>query len=170
MPVIVMDAVNGMKNELYTSTVESSILLALKIGGIYMLFSFIKGFFLFLMRQTIIIMSRLIEYDMKNEVFAQYQRMGFAFYQRNRIGDLMNRISEDVSQVRSYLGPGIMYSINLVVMFALCIYQMVQISPMLTVYVLLPLPLMSFMIYKVSSKMNALSKEVQSEQSHLSFS
>jgi ATP-binding cassette subfamily B multidrug efflux pump len=168
MPVIVMDAVNGMKNELYASTVESSLMLALKIGGIYMLFSFIKGFFLFLMRQTIIIMSRLIEYDLKNEVFAQYQRMGFAFYQRNRIGDLMNRISEDVSQVRSYLGPGIMYSINLVVMFALCIYQMVKISPMLTVYVLIPLPLMSFMIYKVSSKMNALSKEVQGEQSMMS--
>ncbi|MEN9398938.1 MAG: hypothetical protein RL632_39 [Bacteroidota bacterium] len=168
MPVIVMDAVNGMKEELYASTVESSFMLALKIGGIYMLFSFIKGFFLFLMRQTIIIMSRLIEYDLKNEVFAQYQRMGFAFYQRNRIGDLMNRISEDVSQVRSYLGPGIMYSINLVVMFALCIYQMVKISPMLTVYVLIPLPLMSFMIYKVSSKMNALSKEVQGEQSMMS--
>ncbi len=168
MPVIVMEAVNGMKDELYTSTVESSLLLALKIGGIYMLFSLIKGFFLFLMRQTIIIMSRLIEYDLKNEVFAQYQRMGFAFYQRNRIGDLMNRISEDVSQVRSYLGPGIMYTINLIVMFALCIYQMVKISPMLTVYVLIPLPLMSFMIYKVSSKMNALSKDVQAEQSMMS--
>ena len=168
MPVVVMDAVNGMKDELYNSTIESSLFLALKIGGIYMLFSFIKGFFLFLMRQTIIIMSRLIEYDMKNEVFAQYQRMGFAFYQRNRIGDLMNRISEDVSQVRSYLGPGIMYSINLVVMFVLCIYQMVQISPVLTIYVLSPLPLMSFMIYKVSSKMNALSKDVQAEQSMMS--
>ena len=168
MPVIVMDAVNGMKHELYASTVESSLMLALKIGGVYMLFSLIKGFFLFLMRQTIIIMSRLIEYDLKNEVFAQYQRMGFAFYQRNRIGDLMNRISEDVSQVRSYLGPGIMYTINLVVMFALCIYQMVKISPMLTLYVLIPLPLMSFMIYKVSSKMNALSKNVQAEQSMMS--
>jgi ATP-binding cassette subfamily B protein len=168
MPVIVMDAVNGMKHELYASTVESSLMLALKIGGVYMLFSLIKGFFLFLMRQTIIIMSRLIEYDLKNEVFAQYQRMGFAFYQRNRIGDLMNRISEDVSQVRSYLGPGIMYTINLVVMFALCIYQMVKISPMLTLYVLIPLPLMSFMIYKVSSKMNTLSKNVQAEQSMMS--
>ncbi len=168
MPVIVMDAVNGMKHELYASTLESSLILALKIGGVYMLFSLIKGFFLFLMRQTIIIMSRLIEYDLKNEVFAQYQRMGFAFYQRNRIGDLMNRISEDVSQVRSYLGPGIMYTINLVVMFALCIYQMVKISPMLTLYVLIPLPLMSFMIYKVSSKMNALSKNVQAEQSMMS--
>ena len=168
MPVIVMDAVNGMKHELYDSTLESSLMLALKIGGVYMLFSLIKGFFLFLMRQTIIIMSRLIEYDLKNEVFAQYQRMGFAFYQRNRIGDLMNRISEDVSQVRSYLGPGIMYTINLVVMFALCIYQMVKISPMLTLYVLIPLPLMSFMIYKVSSKMNALSKNVQAEQSMMS--
>jgi len=168
MPVIVMDAVNGMKHELYASTLESSLMLALKIGGVYMLFSLIKGFFLFLMRQTIIIMSRLIEYDLKNEVFAQYQRMGFAFYQRNRIGDLMNRISEDVSQVRSYLGPGIMYTINLVVMFALCIYQMVKISPMLTLYVLIPLPLMSFMIYKVSSKMNALSKNVQAEQSMMS--
>jgi ATP-binding cassette subfamily B protein len=80
----------------------------------------------------------------------------------------MNRISEDVSQVRSYLGPGIMYTINLVVMFALCIYQMVKISPMLTLYVLIPLPLMSFMIYKVSSKMNALSKNVQAEQSMMS--
>jgi len=133
-----------------------------------MLLSIFSGFFLFLTRQTIIIMSRLIEYDLKNEIYDQYQRLDYGFYKQNSTGDLMNRISEDVSQVRMYLGPGIMYTINLITLSALVIYQMVLISPSLTLYVLLPLPLMSFLIYKVSSKMNNLSKEVQVEQSFMS--
>jgi ATP-binding cassette subfamily B protein len=143
-------------------------MLALKLGGIYMLLSLCSGFFLFLMRQTIIIMSRLIEYDLKNEIFDKYQQLDFMFYKSKNTGDLMNRISEDVSQVRMYLGPGIMYTLNLIALFVLVLYQMIAISPTLTLFVLLPLPLMSFLIYRVSSKMNLLSKEVQKEQSFMS--
>lgn len=146
----------------------SLLLVAAKVGGVYILLNIGSGFFLFLTRQTIIIMSRLIEYDLKNEIYAQYQKLDFSFFKKNKTGDLMNRISEDVSQVRMYLGPGIMYSINLVALFAFVLYQMISISPILTVYVLIPLPLMSFLIYKVSSKMNQLSTEVQREQSLMS--
>ena len=87
------------------------------LGGIMILMAFLRGFFLFLVRQTIIVMSRKIEYDLKNEVFEQYQNLPLSFYRKNNTGDLMNRISEDVSQVRMYLGPGIMYGINLLVLF-----------------------------------------------------
>jgi ATP-binding cassette subfamily B protein len=113
-------------------------------------------------------MSRRIEFDLKNEIYRQYQNLDLSFYKKNNTGDLMNRISEDVSHVRMYLGPGVMYSINLVVLFTLVVYQMIMISPSLTALVLIPLPLMSFLIYKVSAKMNFLSKKVQEEQSMLS--
>jgi ATP-binding cassette subfamily B protein len=112
-------------------------------------------------------MSRRIEYDIKNEVFNHYLSLDTAFYKRNRIGDLMNRISEDVSQVRMYLGPGIMYSINLVVLSVMSIYQMFQINVTLAFFALLPLPLMSYLIYRVSNNINAASKSVQEEQSRL---
>jgi ATP-binding cassette subfamily B protein len=131
-------------------------------------FSLLKGFFLFLMRQTIIVMSRFIEYDLKNEIYNKYQALDQSFYKKNATGDLMNRISEDVGLVRMYTGPGIMYTINLAVSFILIVTKMVSISPSLTFYVLLPLPLMSILIYKVSSKMNKMSLEVQKEQSFLS--
>ena len=120
------------------------------------------------MRQTIIVMSRFIEFDLKNEIYAHYQKLDLGFFKRNSTGDLMNRISEDVSQVRMYLGPGIMYTINLVVLSSMIIVQMVNISPQLTLFVLMPLPLMSFLIYRVSSKMNTMSRKVQEEQSNLS--
>jgi ATP-binding cassette subfamily B protein len=120
------------------------------------------------MRQTIIVMSRFIEFDLKNEIYAHYQKLDLGFFKRNSTGDLMNRISEDVSQVRMYLGPGIMYTINLVVLSSMIIVQMVKISPQLTLFVLMPLPLMSFLIYRVSSKMNTMSRKVQEEQSNLS--
>lgn len=141
---------------------------ALKVGGYYMFLSLISGFFLFLTRQTIIIMSRLIEYDMKNEIYKHYQKLNYSFYKKNNTGDLMNRISEDVSHVRMYLGPGVMYSINLGVMAILIVWNMVSISVPLTIAVLVPLPIMSFLIYKVASKMNSLSKTVQEEQSNMS--
>jgi ATP-binding cassette, subfamily B, multidrug efflux pump len=141
---------------------------ALYIGALYMTLNIFKGIFLFFQRQTIILASRHIEYDLKNEIFDQYQRLGYAFYKRNSTGDLMNRISEDVSQVRMFLGPGIMYNVNLVVVFGLIIYQMMSINVWLTVIVLIPLPIMSFLIYKVSSRINLLSKKVQKEQSNLS--
>ena len=93
----------------------------------------LKGLFLFFMRQTIIVMSRLIEFDMKNEIYSHYQQLDLAFYKRNKTGDLMARISEDVSQVRMYLGPAIMYSISTVTLFVMILTQMILIHPMLTV-------------------------------------
>jgi ATP-binding cassette subfamily B protein len=168
MPLFVKDAVDQFMNTVVVTTPDDTLIMALKLGGLYMFLSICSGFFLFLTRQTIIVMSRLIEYDLKNEIYDQYQRLDYGFYKQNSTGDLMNRISEDVSQVRMYLGPGIMYTINLVALSALVIYQMIKISPSLTLFVLLPLPLMSFLIYKVSSKMNSLSKDVQVEQSFMS--
>jgi ATP-binding cassette subfamily B multidrug efflux pump len=168
MPVYVKDTVDTFMSNTQFNSFENILILSATLGGIYMLLSLLKGFFLFLMRQTIIVMSRFIEFDLKNEIFNHYQQLDTAFYKKNATGDLMNRISEDVSQVRMYLGPGVMYTINLVVLFVMVIYQMVDISPLLTFYVLLPLPLMSFLIYKVSTRMNYLSKKVQEEQSLLS--
>ncbi len=113
-------------------------------------------------------MSRHIEFDLKNEIFNHYQKLDISFFKKNKTGDLMNRISEDVGLVRMYLGPGIMYTINLIVLVTMIIFQMVQISPLLTLFVLIPLPIMSILIYKVSTKMNKLSSMVQTEQSTIS--
>ncbi|MGB1453512.1 MAG: ABC transporter ATP-binding protein [Crocinitomicaceae bacterium] len=168
MPLFVKTTIDSLMQNMSINSVNDALWISLKIGGIYMLLSFAKGFFLFLMRQTIIVMSRHIEFDLKNEIYDQYQQLDMSFYKKNRTGDLMNRISEDVSHVRMYLGPGIMYSINLIILFALVVYQMINISPILTAYVLIPLPIMSYLIYKVSAKMNLLSKKVQEEQSLLS--
>ena len=127
-----------------------------------------RGVFVFLNRQTIIIMSRLIEYDLKNEIYSHYQKLTPAFYKNNNTGDLMNRISEDVSKVRMYLGPAIMYSINLVVLSVLTIYYMVSVNLELTLYALAPLPIMTIMIYYISRVMNQRSEEVQRQQSIVS--
>jgi len=143
---------------------------SLKIGAIFISLSILSGIFLFFMRQTIIKVSRFIEFDIKNEIYAHYQKLDYSFYKMNNTGDLMNRISEDVSYVRNFLGPGIMYTVNLIVLFAMVVYQMIMIDGFLTFLVLIPLPIMSFLIYKVSSKMNILSTEVQKEQSKLSTS
>ena len=168
MPLYVKSTVDDLMGSTTISGYEDALFLSFKIGGIYILLSIGKGFFLFLMRQTIIVMSRFIEFDLKNEIYAHYQKLDLGFFKRNSTGDLMNRISEDVSQVRMYLGPGIMYTINLVVLSSMIIVQMVNISPQLTLFVLMPLPLMSFLIYRVSSKMNTMSRKVQEEQSNLS--
>lgn len=127
-----------------------------------------RGFFLFLVRQTIIVMSRLVEYDLKNEVFAHYESLPLSFYRRNNTGDLMNRISEDVSRVRMYLGPSIMYGLNLVILFLMLIPFMFSISVELTLYALAPLPLLSFSIYYVNNIINKRSEEIQKSQSGLS--
>ena len=168
MPLYVKSTIDELMSGAHFNVLEDVLILSLKIGGIYMLLSALSGFFLFLTRQTIIVMSRLIEYDLKNEIYQHYQKLDFSFYKKNATGDLMNRISEDVSQVRMYLGPGVMYTINLCALFAMVIYQMIQINGWLTLFVLIPLPVMSFLIYFVSSKMNLLSKEVQKEQSLMS--
>lgn len=167
MPAYVKESIDDLQQTTINPTLESALWLAAKIGGFYLLLSFMKGFFLFLMRQTIIIMSRRIEYDLKNEIYNHYQKLDSSFYKRNRIGDLMNRISEDVSQVRMYLGPGIMYSVNLIVLSVLSISQMLEISLTLTLFSLIPLPLMSILIYKVSKKINEASKQVQEAQSEI---
>ncbi|MBL8012095.1 MAG: ABC transporter ATP-binding protein [Flavobacteriales bacterium] len=141
---------------------------ALLLAALYLVFALLKGLFMFFMRQTIIVMSRLIEYDMKNVIFDHYQSLDRAFYKRNSTGDLMNRISEDVGKVRMYLGPAVMYTVNLVVLFVLCIGFMLSVNPTLTLWTLLPLPLMSLVIYRVSDLINRRSLDVQRQQSLLS--
>ena len=128
----------------------------------------ISGFLTFLMRQTIINVSRYIEFDLKNEIFEHYQKLCLSFYKNNRTGDLMNRISEDVGKVRMYFGPAIMYSINTIALFVIVISYMVSIAPLLTVYTLLPLPILSLAIYKLSKAINIRSTAVQETLSDLS--
>lgn len=140
----------------------------LLLGAMFLAIAFFKGLFMFFMRQTLIVMSRYIEYDLKNEVYAHYQKLNLAFYKRNNTGDLMNRISEDVSRVRMYLGPAIMYAINLTVLFILVIVTMFSVNSKLTLFVLLPLPFLSITIYYVSSIINRKSERVQWQLSNLS--
>jgi len=127
----------------------------------------ISGFFTFMMRQTLIVMSRLIEFDLKNEIFQQYENLSLNFYKRNRTGDLMNRISEDVGKVRMYVGPAIMYTMNMLVLFVVAITKMTQIDTKLTFYTLLPLPILSVSIYILSGVINKRSNVVQQYLSKL---
>jgi ATP-binding cassette subfamily B protein len=165
MPLIVKDAVNEFKLDF---DVENWLSISLKLALLYMLLSLGKGIFLFFTRQTVIKVSRYIEYDLKNEIYNQYQRLNYNFYRRNSTGDLMNRISEDVSKVRMYLGPGVMYTVNLLFLFAFILYAMMSINVQLTLYTLAPLPIMSYLVYKVSSIMNRQSEQVQRQQSKIS--
>jgi len=127
----------------------------------------LSGVFTFIMRQAIIVMSRLIEFDLKNEIFEHYQKLSLNFYKKNRTGDLMNRISEDVGKVRMYFGPAIMYSLNMITLFVVVISYMIQIDPTLTLYTLLPLPALSISIYILSRVINQRSKVVQEYLSKL---
>ncbi len=128
----------------------------------------IAGIFTFLMRQTIINVSRYIEYDLKNEVYAQYQKLSLNFYKKNRTGDLMNRISEDVGRVRMYAGPAIMYSINTITLFVIALIYMFNQAPTLTLYTIVPLPILSVIIYKLSKEIHKRSTVVQEYLSKLS--
>jgi ATP-binding cassette, subfamily B, multidrug efflux pump len=130
-------------------------------AGIILLMALLKGVFTFYMRQTIIVMSRLIENDLKNEIYHHYQTLPLSFYRKNRTGDLMARISEDVSRVRMYLGPAIMYGINLVSLFLMVVPYMFSVNPRLTLYTLLPLPILSVSIYYVNSIIERKSDEIQ---------
>ncbi|WP_010135794.1 ABC transporter ATP-binding protein [Ochrovirga pacifica] len=127
----------------------------------------LSGFFTFLMRQTIIVTSRLVEFDLKNEIYQQYQRLSLNFYKKNRTGDLMNRISEDVSKVRMYVGPAIMYTINMLVLFSVAIYKMLEIDVKLTLYTLIPFPVLSVSIFILSKNINIKSTIVQQQLSEL---
>lgn len=134
---------------------------------IYIGLALLKGLFMFLMRQTIIIMSRHIEFDQKNELYAHYQKLTPAFYKMHNTGDLMSRVAEDVGRVRQYVGPAIMYFMNLVVLFVLVIWAMIDVSPVLTMYVLLPLPVLSVSIYYVNNLIEKKSELIQTQLSHL---
>lgn len=128
----------------------------------------IAGFLTFLMRQTLIVMSRLIEFDLKNEVFQQYENLSQIFYKQNRTGDLMNRISEDVGKVRMYVGPAVMYTINTFIRFSIVIVYMYNVSPELTLYTLLPLPILSYGIFRLSKLINKRSTIFQQYLSKIS--
>ncbi len=133
----------------------------------YLIFYLIKGVFLFYQRQTIIVMSRYIEYDLKNEIYDQYQKLDTSFYKKNRTGDIMNRISEDVNRVRMYLGPAVMYTINLIILVVMCIWVMWDFDSELTLYTLSPLPFMMLLIFYVSTIINRRTDRVQKQQSKL---
>jgi len=134
-------------------------------GILILVMALLRGFFLFLIRQTLIIMSRKIEYDMKNELFEHFQFLPLSFYRKNSTGDLMARISEDVSRVRMYLGPAIMYGLNLLILFPLVISYMISVNLELTLYSLLPLPILSLSIYYVNNQINLRSEKIL--QDHL---
>jgi ATP-binding cassette subfamily B multidrug efflux pump len=142
--------------------------MALWLAVGYLVFYLLKGVFLFYQRQTIIVMSRYIEYDLKNEIYQHYQKLDTAFYKRNRTGDLMNRISEDVNRVRMYLGPAVMYTINLIVLIVMCVAVMIKVDKELTFYTLAPLPFMMAGIFYVSTVINRRTEKVQQQQSKLS--
>ncbi len=137
-------------------------------AGLILLMALLRGVFLYFMRQTLIVMSRLIEFDLKNEIFEHYQVLPLSFYRRNNTGDLMNRISEDVGRVRMYLGPAIMYGLTLVTLFLMLIPLMFEISPTLTWYALSPLPLLSISIFWVNNKVEKRAEQIQESQSKLS--
>ncbi len=138
------------------------------LGVLILISALLRGIFMFFMRQTIIVMSRIIEYDLKNEIFEHYQSLPLSFYRKNNTGDLMNRISEDVSKVRMYFGPAIMYGITLLTLFLMVIPFMFSINFKLTIYSLLPLPILSLSIYLVNNIIHKRSEKIQESLSNLS--
>ena len=161
----VRNALDSLIEKLNNQENENISLVLLKYGGLIVLFAILKGIFLYMTRQTIIVMSRKIEFDLKNEVFDHYQKLSIGFYKINKTGDLMNRITEDITKVRMYLGPAIMYSINLSVLFPLVIYKMFAVSKILSIFVLFPLPLLAISVYFVSNRINKKSERVQAQLS-----
>tara|TARA_B100000902_G_scaffold399838_1_gene472916 strand:+ start:6582 stop:8336 length:1755 start_codon:yes stop_codon:yes gene_type:complete len=147
------------------STKNTRNFVLLKYGGLIIVFAIMKGTFMYFMRQTIIVMSRKIEFDLKNTIYKQYQKLSLSFYKKNNTGDLMNRITEDVNRVRMYLGPALMYAINMLFLFTLVISKMISINTTLTMYVLAPLPILAIAIYFVSNQINRKSEIVQRQLS-----
>lgn len=139
----------------------------LYFGALVLGLAILMGIFMYYMRQTIVVMSRLIEYDQRKEIFAHYAEMSQAFFRRNKTGDLMSRITEDVSKVRMYAGPALLYGINMVTLFALTIWSMVRVDLELTLYTLAPLPILSISIYYVSRLINQKSEAIQQQLARL---
>lgn len=137
-------------------------------GAIVLALALLRGIFLFLMRQSIILISRHIEYDLKNEIYNHYQELDFAFFRNNNTGDLMNRATEDVNQVRNYLGPAIMYAINTVALSIMIIYAMYAVNPTLATYSLIPIPIIAIIILFVNKIINRRSTRIQAQLSKLS--
>ncbi len=164
--VTIYQSLEGFSRQ--SSYYQVFISIVLFFGCIVFLVAVIKGIFMFFMRQTIIVMSRLVEYDMKNEIYEHYQILNLSFYRKNNTGDLMNRVSEDVSRVRMYIGPAIMYTLNLIVLFILVISTMISVNAKLTFYAVLPLPLLFLAIYFVQNLINQKSEDIQAQLSTLS--
>ena len=169
-PRLVGDSMTTIENYLNLESVSPDELKEILLLNIIFIVgaSLISGFFTFLMRQTIINVSRYIEFDVKNEIFSHYQSLDQVFYKKNRTGDLMNRISEDVSKVRMYYGPVLMYGTNAIILFIVIISYMFSVAPKLTIYSLIPLPILSIFIYKISDLINKKSTKVQESLSDLS--
>lgn len=169
-PRLVGDSMTKIENYLNLNNISPIELREVLLFNILLIVgaSLISGFFTFLMRQTIINVSRFIEFDVKSEIFNHYQSLDQIFYKKNRTGDLMNRISEDVSKVRMYYGPVIMYGTNALILFIVIISYMFSVAPMLTIYSLIPLPILSIFIYKISDLINMKSTHVQESLSDLS--
>lgn len=169
-PRLVGDSMTSIENYLNVQSVTPDELKEVLLMNIIFIIgaSLISGFFTFLMRQTIINVSRFIEFDVKNQIFSHYQSLDQLFYKKNRTGDLMNRISEDVSKVRMYYGPVLMYGTNAIILFIVIISYMFSVAPKLTIYSLIPLPVLSIFIYKISDLINKKSTKVQESLSDLS--
>ncbi|MGA0048909.1 MAG: ABC transporter ATP-binding protein [Flavobacteriaceae bacterium] len=169
-PRLIGNSLTAVETFLSTESADFEAIKSLLLYNILIIVgtTLISGFFTFLMRQTIINVSRYIEYDLKNEIFWHYQKLTQRFYKNNRTGDLMNRISEDVGKVRMYVGPAFMYSINTVALFIIVIGYMISIAPTLTLYTLIPLPLLSYIIYKLSTIIHDKSTLVQEMLSKMS--
>ena len=169
-PRLVGDSITKIENYLSLNNISPDELKGILFINIVLIIgaSLVSGFFTFLMRQTIINVSRFIEFDVKNEIFSHYQSLDQIFYKKNRTGDLMNRISEDVSKVRMYYGPVLMYGTNAIVLFTIIIFYMYSVAPKLTIYSLIPLPILSIFIYRISNIINKKSTLVQESLSDLS--
>jgi len=168
-PNLIGDSITTIENYISSSSTDLEIIKSKLLLNILIIVgsAITAGIFTFIMRQMLINVSRYIEFDLKNEIYSQYQMLSFDFYKNNRTGDLMNRISEDVSKVRMYIGPAIMYTINTFSLFVIVISYMFSVAPKLTLYTLIPLPILSFIIYKISIEINFKSKIVQEYLSKL---
>ncbi len=163
--VLLYKAINNLSQQM---TAEKAIAYWVLTNGLLLVgLAILRGFFMFLMRQTLIVMSRKIEFDQKNELYQHYQTLDVHFYKTNTIGDLMNRIAEDVARVRMYTGPALMYTVNLSVLGCMCIWGMWQVHPMLTLWVLLPFPFLATTLYLVNKKIYKKSEHIQAQLSNL---
>jgi ATP-binding cassette subfamily B protein len=170
-PKLISQSFQAIEASMKTNTVVNETAIASELLEniiLIVITTLIAGVLTFLMRQTLIVMSRLVEFDLKNEVFRHYEVLTQNFYKKNRTGDLMNRISEDVGKVRMYVGPAVMYSINTLIRFTFVIAYMYNVSPRLTLYTLLPLPILSYTIFKLSVEINKRSTVFQENLSNLS--